>query len=68
MKNTAANYRVAYLTANQVESYYRYFVVNRLIEEYPQMQTYTHAAFQQPEDYEVFINPEVVEGEGIEEI
>lgn len=31
MKNTAAQYRMAYLTANQVESFYRVFLINRLV-------------------------------------
>ena len=61
MKMTAAHYRVGYLTANQVESYHRMFVVNRLISgDY--MGNNTSAQFDNPQHYDAFINPEIVEG------
>ena len=63
MKATAAHYRMAYLTANQVESYNRVFVLNSQARSNDRQDVNnTSPDYSCVEDYDVFINPEIVEG------
>lgn len=48
MKYTAAHYRLAYLTANQVESFYRVFILNKLVTPDDKNKLNTNASYNNP--------------------
>ena len=60
MKHTAAHYRVAYLHANQVESFYRVFLINKLVHNMEKINLGANKEFGQSSDFEAFINPEIL--------
>lgn len=53
MKVTAANYRMLYLTANQVQNLNRVFVINKNFH----LGTHTNEAYSNPSDFQAYINP-----------
>jgi peptide deformylase len=60
MKEAAARHHMLYVTANQVESLNRIFIVNRL----HSLTTLTHPNYSNPTDYQAFINPNIVATKG----
>lgn len=60
MKYTAANHHLLYLTANQISSFNRVFIVNRHYE----MGEDAHKNYDNPDDYQVYINPKIIEEKG----
>lgn len=60
MKQLAANHRMLYVTANQVESLERVFCINRL----HSYTVLTHPAYNNPADYSAYINPKIVTTKG----
>jgi hypothetical protein len=57
MRRTAAHYRMGYITANHVESFHRVCLLNKHM---VNPHTLTHADYHRPEDFNVYINPEVL--------
>lgn len=53
MKVTAANYRMLYLTANQVQNLHRMFIINGNY----QVGGDTNEAYANPLEYQAYINP-----------
>lgn len=60
MKEAASRHRMLYLTANQVESLHRVFLVNRL----HHLSALTHPQYCNPSDYQAYINPIIVSTKG----
>jgi peptide deformylase len=60
MKDTAAHYRMLYLTANQVENLHRLFIINK----HYSTGIPTHDVYKNPLDYQTYINPVIVEARG----
>lgn len=57
MKLTAAKHRLAYLTANQVSSFYRVCILHKSITPTQGATLNTSTSFDRPEDYVAYINP-----------
>lgn len=70
MRQTAAHYNLGYLSANQVESIYRMFLVHPALAKVTSLNSkvLTKGIYSNPEDYLAFINPETVEGTDAEEM
>lgn len=60
MKNLAASHRMLYVTANQVESLERIFLINR----HHTNTALTHPDYSNPADYSAYINPKIVGTKG----
>lgn len=60
MKVTAANYRMLYLTANQVQNLHRMFIINGNY----QVGGDTNEAYANPLEYQSYINPVITETKG----
>ena len=65
MKATATHLRIGYLTSNQIQGFNRMFIVHKNIEICGKMDNHMSPFFNNPEQYETYINPEIVEGQGL---